>query len=522
MKKGDPHQPWNVDQSEAFIPDPIFGPDSELRLSELDVPSMQEAAYEFGGVFVRLHRHGEILHDLHTGNVGLSSRTGRFVIGDPGGFSDVGLDPANMCQQFVEMYPTWKDSIMSLLGGYVRSAYQVLDPLYPGYTDRFISLISDGIVLSRPRPRAAIFDFKRLLIETGGVLLIEQDRPVVRCQTPIRPPTPVVPLEILQVVSALLLAGVDPTEWLLQSMVWASSSSLSMLLGSLAHHEHQRRELEASIEMRQWISFIRDVYSQCPKDTWTVPNYRVHRVLLQQLSNLDFPTCDIWLDVLIDGIDWLAQSADSQGQILKSIQLAQMSLFLLQRQAHQRDSIEPRSCALEARLRTLSWSDTKNLDFSKHDNLFAYCAFAISATKTERDFFTASRRLFDSGQAANLLWCSALSAINRQRELMILMQSFLLRKEASRDVAENCIVLLQAEAASYLNALKHHLDAIIATTEDRLSTWFLAWSKPEFFMRREIESVARLTEELHKAKSVNGRLLDLLESLCQVIRSTQS
>jgi hypothetical protein len=52
-----------IKQTDVFDPEPIFGPDTDLRLSELDVPPGHEAAYAFGREFVKLHKDGCIGHD---------------------------------------------------------------------------------------------------------------------------------------------------------------------------------------------------------------------------------------------------------------------------------------------------------------------------------------------------------------------------------------------------------------------------------------------------------------------------
>jgi hypothetical protein len=449
-----------------------------------------------------------------------------FTIFDPGGITEGNLHPATMCQQFIEMNPTWKVAMASIIGGYTRAAYQVLDPIQPGYTDRFLSFISAGNILSRSRPRFPLFDFDEILERTGVVVEFASEARVRAARQPESGPK-VSSQEALPLVAALLLAGVDPGEWLNGARHWAAEPEL---LESVMPNHQSDGARRAPTDLREWIAFVQEAIADLTAHPEGSPNFRVHGILKCHLNDLDAAVCDFWLDVLVDGIDLLAKMADGRGKTTTSMRLAQMSLLLLQRQEQRRSTLEPRYCAIEARHRRLSWFSTNapsysedlKIDATQVDQVFNYGAFAISASTTDLRFFMKSLELAKAGEAANLMWSAALNAVNRQRELLLLVRAFVDQRDIPTDKKEQTAFLLERAAAMYGQALQLHMSASMQGAGD--STWSWAWFQSfgnekegvTFNMHRELEAALEVLEPISKRKKGTFPTAQL-ERLCETI-----
>jgi hypothetical protein len=248
--------------------------------------------------------------------------------------------------------------LWTILGGYVRLAYQRLDPQYPSFTDSLLAQLLPGVGVIVPKPLPMRFDLAAVLQAYGTSLehyIPKQQGPMVAPRPPVVSPSE----EDLLVASLVLfVAQRDLTAWLRHVAACEPTRRLAQVLGALARgefytsgwggllpkllswvvpREKKRPELDnPSALVSVGLAVLTEAYAEPGRLEEIYKKQAAFRILRTALDQLPPSSPDSTLvrahllASVQDGLHALAKQADADGQVKASIQFAQLALVAVQ------------------------------------------------------------------------------------------------------------------------------------------------------------------------------------------------
>jgi hypothetical protein len=415
---------------------------SHLRLGELDLSSVLDELFQLGELLARINASGGLLQPLSLAKVSLTMPLGQWEVTRAEYITLSAFTPALAAQQFVEFED---EALRTILGGYARLAYQRLDPQYPGFTDSLLAQLLPGVEVMVPKPLPIRFDLAAVLQAYGTSLAhyipAQQDLAV----TP-RPPA-VAPSEEDLLVASLVLfvAQRDLTAWLRHVAACEPTRHLAQVLGALARgefatsgwsgllpkllswvvpQEKKRPEFDTpSAQVSVGLAVLTEVYAEPGRLDELYKREAAFRVLRTALDQLppNSPETSLvrpqLLASVIDGLHALAKQADVTGQVVASMQFAQLALMALQLLPAPADPTQAEAwlARVQAQEYTYQWSRLAPDQPLNAHVVRSFGGYAGSARLVASLWSTAAGTWYSQGRVTNQLWTATWFGLERLR-----------------------------------------------------------------------------------------------------------
>ncbi|WP_205502221.1 hypothetical protein [Rufibacter psychrotolerans] len=414
--------------------------DGPVHLSELQINRGADALYVTGEVLARFNWGGSYFYPDFLGCLLFDSKRGRWKIYKAGNLHKAELDPEVASWQFRGKASEMNQEILrGLLSGYVRSSYQLLDPVYPGFTDAFLKHLVRGPVLSLTKPRDQRLDLEKVLAHFKlAVQLTNEGTPTFTEVSPVE--TPLLRNQDLIITTIVLaLAQMDVTYWIEQLETMQPDNAAAQILGAFSRKEQfsswdgplaslfnldkGRKQLEKKLQAQPYpeqyrLQVMQGYYGMDPiadKETEWQALCAVMYTYLNELSRYEPKIWWEYLEAVLDGLACLAQLADEQGKTAASLLWAIKVESVLQSLSYEQEGAEARLARHE--LVRYSWD---NLDATSFQNIevLNYLSYLHSCVLTRLKYFQGSREYFKQGSATNHLWTALWSGIGLSRQVM--------------------------------------------------------------------------------------------------------
>ncbi|UOQ69167.1 hypothetical protein [Hymenobacter volaticus] len=483
------------------------------------------------------------------------------------------ITPEKAAHQFSEYEG---ELLRALLAGYGRKAYQVLEPRYPGFTEQVLALLLPPPVPRVTKPRPVGYDLGRMLQAYGARLVFEDGESPGMATARLGFADPAVPVaaptdEELVLASVVLFAGqLDLTQWLTQVAACEPARELAQLFGALVRgelhesswsgliprllgSERSQRKLRARLAGQAWplnllLSLLGEAYAAPDRLTGLYEQMRSLHLLKATLDQLPPGAADppaprgAWLAAIMDGLDYLALQAETQGHPHASIRFAQESVVALQLLPILRDPglAEAWLSRVEAQQYCYSWHSLSPSQPLEKNMVWGYVAYVCSVRLVAEAFSEAAGEWYLQGRVRNQLWSATWHALEGLRQGLRLcyalaQQHGLTSEEDQRSQG----LLLKSLLDHYLQA-QRKLVAMIDRNQqkDDLSLWAqtlldaepLPWERTQ--VGGDMQRAEAVRTELHKILLASGygynadvhkRLAELVASLTEeVVLSSRS
>ena len=463
--------------------EPIFT--DPIHLSELNIYPAADSLYVLGEVLAVFNAGGQFFYPDFLNNFRFDRNKGRWLMIKSKNRHEGKIDPEVASWQFRGSVSEMnKNFLRGFLGGYARRAYQIVDPICPGFTDDLIAHLVRAPVLSVTKPREKQLDLAKLLANYGLGVTFKKDSA--------RPSFSEVPREVLGgndyelVVATIVitLAKMDVTQWIQQVENMDATQEMPRILGGLMRREYEsswdgaiagllgltkkKKQFEALITHQPapllvLLLFVQDIYrlKQVPDDGIFGEAFTILKKTVATFINKSIPDWYSYVEAMVDGLNYLAQAADQQGNAMTSISLAQASTILLQFLAKEETGLEGRLSRAE--LPTYSWANLA-ADSSSHRNiLLNYVACRNSVSTTYLQCFFASHELFKAQKATNHLWTAIWNSRRMQRATIIFLYELSSQTEGwTEDEKAHIFTLLKHAFNIYLNGQRKFTDVLVS------------------------------------------------------------
>jgi hypothetical protein len=320
-------------------------------LSELTIAADCDALYPLGELLALLNSAGMLMQPGFTADFSLNPIDGNWMISEARHLVLDGFVPEKAAGQFAGITG---EPLRAVLSGYAYEARRLLDPQRPGFTANLLAEL-----LPKPVPGLlpilpAQFDLSRVWQACGASLHLPEDKPKLVLAGPADLPTPPTDEELLLASVVVFVAELEPTAWLLHLARCFPASEMAQLLGALAAGKLYTSEwggflaqaaafIGPKYRLRKRIarygpwSLLHNlfgvVYGQPGQLQALTATHSAFRFLRQALDELPAPDTIRRGPILLavrDGLEWLAHTAESQGQPKHSLNFAQLALLAAQ------------------------------------------------------------------------------------------------------------------------------------------------------------------------------------------------
>lgn len=533
------------------------------RLGELDLAAVFDFVYQQGELLACLNAEGKLLAPGFISAVGLTMPLGKWGLREleSGHMVTEGITPEKVAHQFSEYEG---ELLRALLAGYGRKAYQVLEPRYPGFTERVLALLLPPPVPRVTMPRPVGFDLGRVLQAYGACLKFEVCEPPARAKAQLVFAVPAAPAiaptdEELVLASVVLFAGrLNLTQWLTQVAACEPFRELAQLFGALARgelhesswsgliprllgSERSQRKLRARLAGQPWplnllLSLLGEAYAAPDRLAAIYEQMRGFHLLRATLDQLPTGTADppaprgAWLAGIMDGLDYLALQADTQGHMHASIDFAQASVVALQQLPRLQDPglVEAWLSRLEAQQYCYSWHALSPSEPLEKFAVWRFAGYVGSMRLVAEAFSEAAGEWYAQGKVRNQLWSASWYALEGLRQGLRLCYALAQQHGlTSSEDRRNQGLLVKSLLDHYLQA-QRTLAVMIQRNQQQkedVSSWVqtLLDSEPMPWERTQVGSDMQRAEamraELHQILHTDGYNLDVHKRLAELVAS---
>ncbi|ALI97790.1 hypothetical protein [Rufibacter tibetensis] len=458
-----------------------------VHLSELQINRGADALYLTGEVLARFNKGGAYLYPDFLNCLLFDSKRGRWKIYKASNLHKAELDPEVASWQFRGKTSEMNQEFLrGLLSGYVRSSFQLLDPVYPGFTDAFLKHLISGPILSITKPREQRLDLEKVLAKYKlAVLFTDEGIPTFTEVSSVGTPD-VNDQDLLLTTIVLALGRLDLTFWIQHLETIESNNPIVQIFGAFRRKEYisswdgplatifnlnkAQKRLEEKIKEQPFTEMHLLYALQCyysldmledGKPDWQ-PFLTVFYTFLNELSEVESELWWEYLEAVQDGIGCLAQLADQQGKIAASLDLAIKVEVLMQGLSGEVVGAEARLARHE--LVSYSWNKLDATIF-QNTEILNYLSYLHSCVLTRLKYFQASRDYFKQGLATNHLWTALWSGIGLSRQVMQFCYSLMTEVASWEEIyKEPYRIMFTNLVDCYLECLREFSGALMASS----------------------------------------------------------
>lgn len=411
---------------------------SPLRLGELDLPSPTDALFQLGELLARTNAAGGLLSPLRLDQVSLTLPLSRWDFKTAACITPGAFTPAHAAQQFVELDD---ESLLAILGGYARLAYQLLDPTYQGFTDSLLAQLLPGVEVKVPRPEPIRFDMAAVLQAYNTMLEPDMEAPQLQFAAPRPPATPPSEEDVLLATLVLFVDQRNLTAWLRQVAACEPKRKLAQVLGALAQGKFYTSSWDGLIpRLLTWVmprktvrqqvasssplvvavlDILAEAYAE-PDRLSGVNPFRIVRATLDHLppdSPDSGPVRTALLTGILDGLHALAKQADVNGQMGASILFANNALLALQLLPTQVDPAQAEAwlARMQAQESTYQWSRLAPDQPLDSASVWSFGGYAGAARLVASLLGDLVGPWYSQGRVSNQFWTAAWFGLERLR-----------------------------------------------------------------------------------------------------------
>ncbi|MDF7813970.1 hypothetical protein [Hymenobacter sp. YC55] len=481
--------------------EPIGDVSPRPTLGELDIPSDLDTGFLAGELLAVTNWVRVLVHPGFLNDIRMNYHLGNWMICDAEHLEFEAFAPELAAGQFADLRG---EPLRVLVAGYAHKAYQVLEPRYPGFTQRLVAQLFPEPVPVVPPPRPQLFDVEPVLAAYGSSLGFDGSEPRLVFTAPAAPVTTPADWDLLLASLTLFAAQLDLTSWLKQvatceptrelPQILAAlirgdlhepewSGLLPRLLGSYRPQQRLRERLDGQpYPLGGLLTLFAEIYGAPHRleDIYARrATMRIVRATLDQLpgSPTDRRTMrHTVLAGLMDGLDQLARTADKQQQTHASLIFAQYSLIALQLLPVPNNPAQAEAwlARLQSERHRCQWPGLiadKPLDAS---TVWAYTGYAGSTILSVRPFCEVVGTWYTEGRVTNQLWSSAWWSLEQMREAFRLLYALNQQQPLPAEDQRSTLALMLEHLISHYHKAIQNLNAMLQRTAHpgcRLSGW---------------------------------------------------
>ncbi|UOG77387.1 hypothetical protein MTX78_23885 (plasmid) [Hymenobacter tibetensis] len=488
-----------------------------IYLGELDIPASLDWLYLFGDTLALFNFAGALVRPGGINGFALDRSIGQWVLCDAERVDLNGFTPEKAVTQFHDFTG---EHLEVVVAGYARKAYQLLEPTYPGFTDRLLAQLLIAPVPDVPKPRAQILDLNRVLQAYGASLVLKDNSLLAEDN---QPPqlvftAPVVPVsrptdtELVLTSVTLFVAQLNITPWLLHVVACDPDHEIAQLLGAIARHElaepawggvlakllgsHRKRDklldrlIVQPFPLSILLSLLGGIYThpENPEDIYAeLPVFRILRACLDE-NKVGHPSPqarETLLAGIIDGLEQLAIAADQSPQVLASLRFAQSAQVVLQLLLEQVGPplAEAWFSRVEAQEQRYSWRTLAADHELDQRTVWYFANYTGSAALAVKQHSQQLELLFEQSKITNHLWTAVWRVLNQLRKALRLCYALIQQQPliATAEGAQKWMLPLQHLLAHYQQLLKELVAMIERSSQSPqgLSHWATLILSPE-------------------------------------------
>ncbi|WP_324680717.1 hypothetical protein [Hymenobacter sp. GOD-10R] len=418
---------------------------SPLRLGELDIASPYDILYQAGELLARRNARGELFLRGFLAEVVVTLTFCQWQVSLPQYNRYVApqrFTPQEAAEQFADLDG---ERLQALLGGYGRTAYQLLDPLYPGFTDQLLAQLLPEPLPLVTRPRPAVYDFGRVLQAYGVSLHVDAPEPQLVFAAPTVPRESPTDEELVLACVIVFMAQLNLTPWLAHLAACEPARALTQLLGALARGDLQepawggvipkllgsgraQQRVRERLTSQPWplsllLHLFAEVYAAPERLEPIYAQRAPFRLLRTALDQLPAGPPDpparrgTWIASILDGLDELTVLADAQGNAVASLRFAQMGQLVLQQLPCPADPAQAEAwlARVQAQEHRCSWSTLSPEQPLDKATVWSFGGYAGTVRLATQSFCEAAATWYSQGRVRNQLWSASAHALERLR-----------------------------------------------------------------------------------------------------------